>query len=99
MVYLSWSILMLVGYLLLGALLVGGFTYKKMVTVKQGLLCYVVFAVFIGLLAVGVGTRQENLQRSSFDAVPLEQKEKIERNTLDRNDVNNTFEKLIKETK
>ena len=100
MIYLSWSIIMLLGYLVLGVSAAAWFWKKKKVTTKQAASVLSIYTLVILFLAFDVGTRQQDLQRSSFDAgVPTESVAKAERKTLDRNDVNKTFENTVKETK
>ena len=98
MIYLSWSIIMLLGYLLLGAAATAWYWKEKKVTTKQAVAVLSVYTLVILFLAFDVGTRQQDLQRSSFDAtVPTESVDKVERKTLDRNDVKENFENTVKE--
>lgn len=100
MIYLSWSIIMLLGYLVLGVGVTAWFWKKKKVTTKQAATVLSIYTLVILFLAFDVGTRQEDLQRNSFDAnVPSEAVSKTERKTLDRNDVKQTFQEAVKETK
>lgn len=99
MIYLSWSIVMLVGYLVVGALATGWLWKKKTINTRQATTVFCICTFVILFLAFDVGTRQQDLQRSSFDAnVPTEAVQKVERKTFDRNDVNKTFETAVKET-
>lgn len=99
MIYLSWSVAQLVAYLVVLGTAYSGFMYygpshRKMISK--------VFAVLLALTlftAFDVGTRQQDLQRSSFDAnVPTESVDKVERKTLDREAVKQNFENTVKET-
>jgi len=100
MIYLSWSILMLLGYLIVGIGASGWFWKKGKVTTKQATTALSVYTLVILFLAFNVGTRQQELQRSSFDAnVPTESVDKVERKTLDRDAVKQNFETIVKETK
>lgn len=99
MIYLSWSILMLLGYLIVGIGATGWFWKKGKVTTKQATISLSIYTLVILFLAFNVGTRQQDLQRSSFDAtVPTESVDKTERKTLDREAVKQNFENTVKET-
>lgn len=99
MIYLSWSILMLLGYLIVGIGATGWFWKKGKVTTKQATISLSIYTLVILFLAFDVGTRQQDLQRSSFDAnVPTESVDKVERKTLDREAVKQNFENTVKET-
>ena len=90
---------MLAGYLLVGALLAAWFWKKKKVTTKQAALCLASYVAVIGFLAFDVGTRQQDLQRSSFDAQAPEFQDKVIRETMDRGAVKQSFEESVKESK
>ena len=99
MIYLSWSVVELITHLVVLLAAYSGFMHygsghRKMIsTVFTGLLTLTLY------LAFDVGTRQQDLQRSSFDAtVPTATTDKVERVTLNRNDVKQTFENTVKET-
>ena len=100
MIYLSWSIAHLVTALTV--VCVGTFVAYKSKTVERkkllvGFVCLVLANLY---LAFDIGTRQQDLQRSSFDAtVPTDSVDKTDRKTLDRSDVNKTFENTVKEIK
>lgn len=99
MIHLSWSVLMLVGYLVAGALLVAWFWKKKKVTAKQAAISLACYVTVISFLAFDVGTRQQDLQRSSFDAQAPEAQGKVIRETMDRDVVKQSFEESVKESK
>lgn len=99
MIYLSWSYFLLAGYLVGGIAAAVFFRKAKVTTAKQtaiGLACY---ALLIGYLAFDVGTRQQDLQRNRFDAQAPAAQEKVIRETMGRDDVKQTFENAVKETK
>ena len=99
MIHLSWSVLMLAGYLVAGVLLVAWFWKKNKVTAKQASICLSCYAAVIGFLAFDVGTRQQDLQRSSFDAQAPEAQGKVIRETMDRAEVKQYFEESVKDSK
>jgi hypothetical protein len=102
MIYLSWSFIQL-AVVLVGMWIPYLINLKlkiRKVTFKRYLIEWLVCSLVVMFLAFDVGTRQQDLQRSSFDTnVPTESVAKTERKTLDRNDVNNTFENTVKENK
>lgn len=102
MIYLSWSLIQLL-VVLVGMwipYLVNLRLKIRKVTFKRYLTEWAVASLFVLFLAFDVGTRQQDLQRSSFDAnVPTETVSKVERKTLDRDAVKQTFQEAVKETK
>lgn len=101
MIYLSWSVVQLISVLvaLWIPYLLNLHVKVRKVTLRRYFCEWIVASLFILFLAFDVGTRQEYLQRSSFDAtVPTELHEKKERSTLDRNTVNESFESAVKHT-
>jgi hypothetical protein len=102
MIYLSWSLVQLIA-VLVGMWIPYLINLKlkiRKVTFKRYLCEWLLTSLFVLFLAFDVGTRQEHLQRSSFDAtVPIETMDKQDRSTLDRNTVKQTFENAVKTTK
>ena len=102
MIYLSWSLVQLV-VVLVGMWIPYLLNLKlkiRKVTFKRYLVEWLITSLFVLFLAFDVGTRQQDLQRSSFDAnVPTEAVSKVDRTTLSRSDVKQTFEEAVKETK
>lgn len=102
MIYLSWSVVQLVVVLVLMWVpyLLNLKLELRTVSFKRYLLEYLGCVLVVLFLAFDVGTKQQDLQRSGFDAtVPIESVPKTQRKILDRDDVKQTFENAVKETK
>lgn len=102
MIYLSWSLAQVITVLVLMWVpyLINLKVKVRDVSLLRYTIEWLIGVLFLAFLAFDVGIRQEDLQRSSFDAVPpVEQQAKTERSTLDRNAVKQTFEQAVKETK
>lgn len=100
MIYLSWSYAYL-SIVILAICAVSVWAVRSKAAAKKTVAVWAAASILFSLfLAFDVGTRQESLQRSSFDAAPpIEQQKKTERSTLDRNAVQQTFEQAVKESK
>jgi amino acid permease len=99
MIYLSWSIAKLAMHLLVLAAAYACFMWKGK---EHRSFVSKVFAALLILtlyVAFDVGTRQQDLQRGSFDAQAPALQEKVSRETMDRNTAKQTFEKAVKESK
>lgn len=100
MIYLSWSVVHLVVVLVL--ICTGtAVAYNRKVVERKKLLWLFLILISANLyIAFDVGTRQQDLQRNRFDAtVPIESIKKVERNMWNREDVKQSFDATIKETK
>ena len=100
MIYLSWSVIHLTVVLLMWLVISGVLFYYSTGFRKKIVIASVFWLLVIFYMTFDVGTRQEHLQRSKFNAtVPSEEIEKKSSQRTTANDVKQTFEQAVKETK
>lgn len=100
MIYLSWSLIHLCVVVSLWAMICSTLIWNLPQIRNHLYAASILSLIVICLMAFDVGTRQEYLQRSKFNAtVPTESVEKKESDRMTKEDVKITFEQAVKETK
>jgi len=98
MLYLSWSIFQLASWLVFGLVVVLVALKTKKFKKKHLTSAYFVFILFTLWLAIDVGTRQEFLQRSSFnEAIDVKVIEKKDVKRYNSKDAEESFKSTLKE--
>lgn len=105
--YLAWSLEQLVVVLVVGIALVL-FSIKSLVSngfveaplkLWHKVVAVLVFLVVVSFSSINVGVRQSELGRSTFNGDTPVQTDKVERDDLDSDKVNELFKESLKEKK